>query len=263
MAVEEDEDIGVPEWVVTFGDMMSLLLTFFIMLVSMSELKEDELYQAVAEAMRQQFGHDMSAMATIPGRSPPGESAIAKDATMGRARRMDTMRGGAKVKAPTGSEPGTPPTKRTVKPITIGSEIKFTYGSAELNETSRRDLQRIADAFVGKALQVEIRGHTSSRPLPGGSPYKDHTDLSYARCQKVLETLVELKIDRRRILLVAAADTEPKYTKSDPLLQEENDRAEIYLLDKMIEDRGRPPEDEREEGLDEGILQSQLTKPRN
>ena len=95
MAVEEDEDPGIPEWVVTFGDMMSLLLTFFIMLASMSELKEDKMYQAVADALRRQFGHDTSAAALIPGNAPPGRSAIAKMSTMGRARRMDTMRGGA------------------------------------------------------------------------------------------------------------------------------------------------------------------------
>ncbi|MGI9443328.1 MAG: flagellar motor protein MotB [Rubripirellula sp.] len=33
---DEPEEMGIPEWVVTFGDMMSLLLTFFIMLVSLS-----------------------------------------------------------------------------------------------------------------------------------------------------------------------------------------------------------------------------------
>ena len=32
---------GVPEWVVTFGDMMSLLLCFFILLQMFSELKKD------------------------------------------------------------------------------------------------------------------------------------------------------------------------------------------------------------------------------
>ena len=38
---EEESGGGIPEWVVTFGDMMSLLLTFFIMLVSLSEMKDD------------------------------------------------------------------------------------------------------------------------------------------------------------------------------------------------------------------------------
>ena len=243
---------------ITFGDMMSLLLTFFIMLVSMSELKEDKMYQAVADAMRRQFGHDTSAMALIPGNATPGKSAIEKRATMGRARRMDTMRGGAKVKAPTGSERGAPPSIKPPKRTTNGGVIGFAHGSAELNEKSKLAVQRIADVLVGKALQVEIRGHTSSCPLPKDSPYKDYRELSYARCQNVLELLVKLKIDRRRILLVAAADHEPKHPNSaDKALLKENDRAEIYLLDKMIDDLGRPPQAGREPDLDEGILQSQ------
>ena len=47
MMIEEQEGPGIPEWVVTFGDMMSLLLTFFIMLLSMSEMKQEERYQAM------------------------------------------------------------------------------------------------------------------------------------------------------------------------------------------------------------------------
>ncbi|MFN0196532.1 MAG: flagellar motor protein MotB, partial [Planctomycetaceae bacterium] len=38
---EDDAPAGAPEWVVTYGDMMSLLLTFYIMLVSMSEMKDN------------------------------------------------------------------------------------------------------------------------------------------------------------------------------------------------------------------------------
>ena len=47
MAMDQEDDGGggIPEWVVTFGDMMSLLLTFFIMLVSLSEIKEEQKYQ--------------------------------------------------------------------------------------------------------------------------------------------------------------------------------------------------------------------------
>jgi chemotaxis protein MotB len=39
--MEEDAPAGVPEWGVTFGDMMSRLLTFFIMLVSLSEISSE------------------------------------------------------------------------------------------------------------------------------------------------------------------------------------------------------------------------------
>ena len=53
---EEDSAPGVPEWVVTYGDMMSLLLTFFIMLVSMSKLKDDGRVQAMLDSIREAFG---------------------------------------------------------------------------------------------------------------------------------------------------------------------------------------------------------------
>jgi len=46
---------GAPSWTVTFGDMMSLLLTFFILLFSMSELKMEKFLLA-SQSLRQAMG---------------------------------------------------------------------------------------------------------------------------------------------------------------------------------------------------------------
>ena len=46
------QEKGIPEWVVTFGDMMSLLLCFFILLQMFSEVKKDEEYQRVITAIK-------------------------------------------------------------------------------------------------------------------------------------------------------------------------------------------------------------------
>ena len=48
---------GVPEWVVTFGDLMSLLLTFFILLQMFSEMKREHEYQRVITAIKEAFGY--------------------------------------------------------------------------------------------------------------------------------------------------------------------------------------------------------------
>lgn len=48
----------VPEWVVTFGDLMSLLLTFFILLAAFSELKKPREYQKVLDAIKEALGVD-------------------------------------------------------------------------------------------------------------------------------------------------------------------------------------------------------------
>ena len=64
---EEPEEKGIPEWVVTFGDMMSLLLTFFIMLVSLSEIKDDETYQKLVDSVQREFGYSRSSESLSPG----------------------------------------------------------------------------------------------------------------------------------------------------------------------------------------------------
>jgi len=50
------EQPGVPEWMVTYGDLMSLLLTFFILLASFSELKKPREYQRVVDAIQDELG---------------------------------------------------------------------------------------------------------------------------------------------------------------------------------------------------------------
>ena len=45
---------GAPEWMVTFGDLMSLLLTFFVLLFSISEIKSEKIFDVVV-AFRTEF----------------------------------------------------------------------------------------------------------------------------------------------------------------------------------------------------------------
>ena len=51
---------GVPDWMVTYGDLMTLLLCFFVIIVSLSEIKEDEKFQEVMDSIRSAFGYDGS-----------------------------------------------------------------------------------------------------------------------------------------------------------------------------------------------------------
>ncbi|RMF20099.1 MAG: flagellar motor protein, partial [Gammaproteobacteria bacterium] len=46
---------GAPNWIVTFADLMTLLLTFFILLLSFSNI-DAEKYKAIAYSMSRAFG---------------------------------------------------------------------------------------------------------------------------------------------------------------------------------------------------------------
>jgi chemotaxis protein MotB len=233
-AGEEEQEAGIPEWVVTFGDMMSLLLTFFVMLVSMSEIKQEQ-SMALVESLRRQFGYNRSPLSLMPGRFSPTPSSLNKLPSLGRARRMDTMKGGDKVKAPQGDYARV----MAIRPSddsTLGGVIYFEEGSAELTDSHKETLRQAAPAISGKPQKIEIRGHTSSRPLEPDSPYRDHFDLGYARCSKVREVLVRLGVNPKRISMRVAGPNEPIHTGYDPLLRKRNARVEVFLLDEMAED---------------------------
>jgi chemotaxis protein MotB len=249
--VQEEEKAGVAEWVVTFGDMMSLLLTFFIMLVSMSEIKEEDRYQAMVDSLRRTFGHEMSTLSLVPGNARPSNSALDRLASMGRARRASTMKGGDKVRAPVGEHPRVKAI-RPAEQATSGGVLVFKAGTSELTEEHKRILQATAQAIGGKPQKIEIRGHTSTRPLPPHGPYNTHWDLAYARCRNVMEYLVKLGIDPRRIRLASAADNEPKYLGLDPILLKENPRVEIFMLNELTDDLKGTAKDKRQEYSNEG-----------
>ena len=234
MALEDDEDDagGIPEWVVTFGDMMSLLLTFFIMLVSMSEVKSEERFQAMVESMARKFGHDTSVDSLSPGPVLPRNSEVAKLATEGRAKRLDTHRGGDKVRAMTGDNPRV----RSIRPgaeTRIGGFVIFAEGSDELSDEAKRQLQIISTEIAGKPQKIEIRGHTSQRPLADDSGHRDNWDLAYNRCRRTMEFLVSLGIEARRFRMSTAGANEPKHLASDRALREQNARVEVLLLSEL------------------------------
>ena len=234
MALDDDDDdvAGVPEWVVTFGDMMSLLLTFFIMLVSMCEVKSEERFQAMVESMAKRFGHDSSIDSLAPGPVRPRNSRLAKLATEGRAKRSNTHRGGDKVRAMTGDHPRV----RTIRPgeeTRIGGYIMFAEHSAELTEEAKQQLQVISTGLAGKPQKIEIRGHTSQRPVDGGSKYRDNWDLAYDRCRRTMEFLVSLGIEPIRIRLSVAGANEPKHLAAEQESRQQNARVEVLLLSEL------------------------------
>jgi chemotaxis protein MotB len=190
----------------------------------------------MVDSMRKRFGHEAATVSRIPGPLKPRNSAYRKLASMGRSRRVDTMRGGQKLKAPVGDYARVMKTAASER-STVGGVIYFPESRWRLTEKQKSTLQGIAKELRGKPQKIEIRGHTSNRPLPEGSPFEDHWDLAYARCRETREYLVKLGINSKRIRVAVAAANEPRHTGNDPILARENSRVEIFML---IEPAGNP-----------------------
>lgn len=235
---DEPDEIGIPEWVVTFGDMMSLLLTFFIMLVSLSEIKEEETYQALVDSMQQQFGYAKTLDALSPGESKPRTSAYRTLATTGRAKRKDTANGGVPKKAPSGEEPAV----RIIRPgsaTAVGSVVFFEIASSRINADADSVLAKLAEEIRGKPQKVEIRGHVCSQYATRIGTSGGATMLGIERAEAVRRILVERhNLEPHRFRISSAADSEPITRDGGAETNVKNPRVEIFMLDETVEDLG-------------------------
>lgn len=242
MAMEEDPPAGVPEWVVTYGDMMSLLLTFFIMLVSMSKMKEEGTMRAMLDAISESFGAADGPFG-VPGTSRQRNSIYTKPASKGNKDRGGTEKDSRK----SGGIGGPNPQVRTISKgtiVTMGGPVCFSGGSAELLDQLKEDLNQIADLVRDKANIIEIKGHSSPEPLPPDSPYRDHLDLSYARAVNVARYFTKsLGISDQRIIITAVGDTEPTVITRDRDQQQLNHRVDVIILGAYIS--GQNPDQNR------------------
>lgn len=229
---------GAAEWVVTYGDMMSLLLTFFIMLFSMSTLEVVK-FQATAEALQSQFGYSMSAD-RVPG-THKGNARNEAVRAIGRAKRRDLLAGGNPVQAPIGDFSAVLKMQPKGAPVT-GGKIMFQLGSDQIDQQAQEDLKILATKIAGSPYRIEIRGHTA--PVEKGIYSRNNWDLSYTRAFNVMEFFVkECGIREKNLRVSSVAQFEPP---EDSLKIENVDNmaqrafVEIFRTEELVYETDEP-----------------------
>lgn len=230
----DEELTAAPGWTVTYADLMSLLLTFFILLASMSEIRENDKYQGMADSLHEHFGQASHTDALKPGEAKPRNALFASLALAGREKRRSLLEN----RSPSDEEAvEASPRVRVVRPgsrTAVGTVVYFDEPSAELSAAAREDLVETAELLRGKPQKIEIRGHTSQRfaEESGGDPWT----LAFRRAEATMNFLVDqLQIEPQRIRLSVAGAHEPANASADPNAQAANTRVEVFLLDEMTE----------------------------
>jgi chemotaxis protein MotB len=234
---------GAPEWVLTYGDMMSLLLVFFIMLVALSEIKKEDEYNAIVEEVQKAFGIKGGG-GKLPTKDDPELSLIERLVAISLHQQKEPNHSNT-------VDPGMEGRESTVTKVreglryAIGGRITFEPGSADLTEYGRQQLRDVVEEFQIRGTNniIEIRGHAASMELAENPRFSDLWQLSYARAKAVMDYQtgdeVGLKPDRFR--LIANADREPlarrAYSTTD---QEPNRRAEVIVTDSLVQQFTQP-----------------------
>jgi chemotaxis protein MotB len=277
--VEEEDDKpkcpppGAPGWLATFADLMSLLMSFFVLLLAFSEMDVLK-FKQLAGSMSEAFGVQREIKTK---EIPKGTSIIAKEFTPGKPmptplkvmrqnttndrknnldfsegkpstdvaqaerdaiKRLEQLKHALDDQIKKGEIEVTGNDERTI--IRIREKGSFASGSATLSPAFFPVMKKIAAAVQNTPGKIHISGHTDNIPI---STYKfrSNWELSSARAVSILEHMLRYQnIEESRIVIQGYADTIPLVPNTTASNRAMNRRVEIKVV-KSPQPKKDPP----------------------
>ena len=219
---KNEEEEGAPGWMVTYGDMMTLLLTFFVMLLSYSAIDIIKFKEAMGSlrgalgVMKSEKGVINFPKLMIGNRQQQQmETATIRLKKLIKQERLEHAIS----------------VEQTDKGllIRISSPVLFDLGKANI----KPDIRPVLDKLVGIVAQWEgpmrVEGHTDDLPIHTAQ-FPSNWELSTARAVKVLRYLIEKgRIDPKHLSAVGYGEYHPFVPNLSAENRSRNRRVEIYL----------------------------------
>ncbi|MCH5294640.1 MAG: flagellar motor protein MotB [Treponema sp.] len=236
MGKRESKEPGKPStaWQGTYGDMITLMLCFFVMLYDPSETDAVQMAAMQAALSNTYTGGNVS---LSPGTLASLGNVVSSLPSLDKGKAL----GPAMKKAISSFAPVVKTTKITITSderglvISLASDAFFEEGKAELNIDDSRDvLLHLARFFEEPEVQGKrwrIEGHTDNTPVPSDSEFPSNWELSAARAANVLHYLSDFGVDERQFSIAGYADTRPKYDNGTPEGRAHNRRVDVIILD--------------------------------
>jgi chemotaxis protein MotB len=222
---------GAPGWMVTFADLMSLLMAFFALLYAMSSI-EDYKFQEVATSLQSVFGDAKSGIFEFDGKTiieMHPDSPVENDQEENEKfeQMAEVIQEIFEEQQDVNVEIN--PEDQTVE-LTFEGEALFRSGSADLLPEFRVELRRMFPVRDIESVKVLVRGHTDRVPLTGSRRFRTNWDLSASRAASVGEYLIELGFVKPTNLRVEGrADSKPVTEDGDFANYSKDRRVEIII----------------------------------
>lgn len=212
---EDDCEVCVPfdqEWIFTYGDLVTLLLCFFILLFSMCRLDVEKITQ-VSQSFRS---------------LPPGSHFVFG----GQANLLE--------KTAQDMEQLDIPDEVTVNVSDAGVEVTFKEtvlfesNSVVLTDEAKAVLTKMLPIIAGLENIISVEGHTDG--LYDGHPdYPNAWEFSAARAAAVADFLVQSGLAGQRVQIAGYGDSRPRFFNDTPYRRALNRRVEILVLPEFLE----------------------------
>ena len=235
---------GADDWLMTYADMITLLLCFFAVFLSVSHPESDKLEQAE---------HEVKKVFSKSDKLPNPEDMV--EAEIETKEHINMPSGSGILPTDNPNPFGIVSTNRNLQ-VTPGDRITtiemdssafFDIGSATLNPEGSKILDNIVDAIKDdkyKDYRIVIEGHTDDSPIKT-LQFPSNWELSTARAASVVRLMIDKGMPANRLRAAGYADTFPKVPNRDeagaaiPSNQAQNRRV-IIRLEKIEKDTSNP-----------------------
>jgi len=230
----------LPAWLAAFGDLMSLLLCFFVLLLSMSSMDAKKISEAIGSLSGAMSVLEGGTKTEISKQRMQQSTPIDSNDETSEAVNKVTQ---AAIDANEMMEKSQSPTISVEEAqdgfvIELPASLLFKSGSAVIeNEDALLFLKRIALIIeeLPKNLEVSVRGHTDNLGPGKNSLFKDNWELSSARAIAVLQELLLDGVAPARISAAGYAVFTPIATNVTESGREKNRRVELHFYGKKSE----------------------------
>jgi chemotaxis protein MotB len=216
---------GAPGWMVTFGDMMALLLTFFVLLLSFAQLdivKFEEASGSLKDAFGVQTLQQVNPM-------PTGETMMATDFQQQIV--LVSLKENLSVILTNETDNG----EAEVVELENGFMVRMTNDvlfdeSLAVRKAIKPKVQQIATLLAGVPNMVFVSGHTDNQPSDPNSPYPNNWAFSSALASSMVTFLAkEGGVEAARMQARGLSEYSPVTSNDTEEGRAKNRRIEILI----------------------------------
>jgi len=219
----EGSELDPDAWMVTFSDLLTLLMTFFVLIFASADpIPEETLFEA--------FGQTTGVFGLYRTGFLEKITAVqGKDINQDLVQVFLDQIGASDVEVKQQEEGLV---------ITLPSDTYFEPGRARLNKKALARIEQLAAFLNVTRHRIRVEGHTDNRERVR-QPYPGRWELSLARAHRVLEQLVAKEVPERRLSLSGNGPSRPRFSNVSRRGRTLNRRVDIVILNRPGAGQGR------------------------
>lgn len=226
---EHEKEPNHERWLLTYADLITLLMIFFVVLYSLSQVEQKK-FEQLSTSLRFVFGGGGSLIGQYPGNAIL-PSPLDTDSGLSVA-----LEDYEKYMAQAGMQEST---QAAVEDrglvITIQDKLTFQPASAQLTPRAKVQMMLLAKLLNQTNNYVRVEGYTDNTPISTGQ-FQSNWQLSAVRAANIAEFLVrEGGVTPQRISAIGYGEYRPVASNSTEAGRAKNRRVEIILLNKKYD----------------------------